>query len=81
MLINEAFQRQLSTIVEVLVAAAVAEMGRLLDECSAAVMPLKLVQQNEESILLKSRLQRANKINTVSAHLVVYRWENEFADD
>nr|XP_023839847.1 dentin sialophosphoprotein [Salvelinus alpinus] len=64
MLSNEAFQRQLSTIVEVLVAASVAEMGRLLDECSATVMPLKLVQQNEESILLKSRLQRANKINT-----------------
>ncbi|XP_071008778.1 uncharacterized protein [Oncorhynchus clarkii lewisi] len=64
MLINEAFQRQLSTIVEVLVAAAVAEMGRLLDECSAFVMPLKLVQQNEESILLKSRLQRVNKTKT-----------------
>uniref|UniRef100_A0A4W5R3Y8 C2H2-type domain-containing protein n=1 Tax=Hucho hucho TaxID=62062 RepID=A0A4W5R3Y8_9TELE len=64
MLSNEDFQRQLSTIVEVLVAAAVAEMGRLLDECSAAVMPLKLVQQNEESIWLKSRLQRVNKINT-----------------
>uniref|UniRef100_A0A673YX99 C2H2-type domain-containing protein n=1 Tax=Salmo trutta TaxID=8032 RepID=A0A673YX99_SALTR len=64
MLINEAFQRQLSTIVEVLVAAAVAEMGRLLDECSAAVMPLKLVLQNEESILLKSKLQRVNKTKT-----------------
>uniref|UniRef100_A0AAZ3P8Q4 C2H2-type domain-containing protein n=1 Tax=Oncorhynchus tshawytscha TaxID=74940 RepID=A0AAZ3P8Q4_ONCTS len=64
MLINEAFQRQLSTIVEVLVATAVAEMGRLLDECSAFVMPLKLVQQNEESILLKSRLQRVNKTKT-----------------
>uniref|UniRef100_A0A673YVW1 C2H2-type domain-containing protein n=1 Tax=Salmo trutta TaxID=8032 RepID=A0A673YVW1_SALTR len=64
MLSNEAFQRQLSTIVEVLVAAAVAEMGRLLDECSAAVMPLKLVQQNEESILLKSKLQRVNKTKT-----------------
>lgn len=78
MLINEAFQRQLSTIVEVLVAAAVAEMGRLLDECSAAVMPLKLVQQNEESILLKSRLQRVNKTKTVTAHLVGC-WDYEFA--
>ncbi|KAK6316025.1 hypothetical protein J4Q44_G00135490, partial [Coregonus suidteri] len=64
MLSNETFQRQLSTIVEVLVAAAVAEVGRLLDECSAAVMPLKLVQQNEGSSLLKSKLQRVNKTKT-----------------
>ncbi|XP_052315861.1 uncharacterized protein LOC118387501 isoform X3 [Oncorhynchus keta] len=39
-------------------------MCRLLDECSAIGMPLKLVQQNEESILLKSRLQRVNKTKT-----------------
>uniref|UniRef100_A0A3P9AAL7 C2H2-type domain-containing protein n=1 Tax=Esox lucius TaxID=8010 RepID=A0A3P9AAL7_ESOLU len=61
---DEIFQKQLSTIIEIMVAASVSEIGKIFDECSAAVMPLKLVQQNQESSLLKSKLQRVHRIKT-----------------
>ena len=59
------FQTQLVCIMKVLAEAAVEELGRLLDESSAAVLPLETAHLTTNSNL-KRKLQREHIAKTVS---------------
>ncbi|KAG7492739.1 hypothetical protein MATL_G00017120 [Megalops atlanticus] len=56
-----AFQTQLASIMEILVQAAVAEMGNLVDEDSALVLRLELAGDQNDNEVLKKKLQTQNE--------------------
>ncbi|XP_030623895.1 zinc finger protein 233-like [Chanos chanos] len=60
---QDIFQMQFSSIMEVLVNTAIAEMGRQLDAISATVLPLEITHSRFNSSL-KKKLQMENKIKT-----------------
>ncbi|KAJ8284786.1 hypothetical protein COCON_G00036360 [Conger conger] len=59
-----AFQTQLASIMELLVQAAVAEMGNLVDEDTAIVLRLEVAGQQTDNEVLKQRIQTQNELMT-----------------
>lgn len=64
------FQAQLEDMMKALIEAALAELGRLLDETSAAVMPIEVAHLASNSTL-KRKLQKEHKAKTVSLIIAV----------